>query len=264
MSRKFHLLICLLTFFAIVSQAVAQQSVAGLLDEANQNYNEGRYDTAVTLYREAIRNGADNGHVQYNLGNAYYRLGDIGYAIVSYRRALFEFPRDPDIIANIQLVRKDAVDKIDDSQGAVKFRGLLFLNANLSSYEMGVTFFCLYFIFWTSLVAFLLKRNSATKTIAITSLLLAMFWGFFTFGVLPGRDGQPELALTSSARELSPAVVVVEKANIYSGNAETFQVVFVLHDGAEIQTGEQRQDWIEVVLPQGRRGWTKTELLSLI
>ncbi len=49
----------------------------------------------------------------YNLGNAYYKQGDHGRAILNYRRAQQLAPRDPDIEANLALARAQAVDQFE-------------------------------------------------------------------------------------------------------------------------------------------------------
>ena len=44
----------------------------------------------------------------YNLGNAQYRAGDLGRAILNYERALALEPQHPEAEANLRLVRDKA------------------------------------------------------------------------------------------------------------------------------------------------------------
>ncbi len=60
--------------------------------------------------------GFRNGIVYYNLGNAYYRAGDFGRAILKYRKAKLYRPRDPLLEANLQQALASAPGKIAEPQ----------------------------------------------------------------------------------------------------------------------------------------------------
>jgi len=45
---------------------------------------EEKFDEAVKLYNQIIDNGYEGAELYYNLGNAYFRLGKLGYAILYY------------------------------------------------------------------------------------------------------------------------------------------------------------------------------------
>src|SRR3954471_10060416 len=76
--------------------------------KANQAYAEARYDEAAAGYQELVRSGNWNATVFYNLGNAQYRLGNFGQAILNYERALALDPRHPEADANLRLARDEA------------------------------------------------------------------------------------------------------------------------------------------------------------
>ena len=59
-----------------------------------------------------VADGFCNGAVYYNLGNAYYRAGDFGRAILNYRKAKHYLPRDPLLEANLQQALASAPGKI--------------------------------------------------------------------------------------------------------------------------------------------------------
>lgn len=77
-------------------------------ESANAAFAEGRFDEARgTLARIAADGGASPA-VLYNLGNAAFRAGKPGEAILAYERALLLAPRDQDVRANLRQVRKAA------------------------------------------------------------------------------------------------------------------------------------------------------------
>ena len=56
--------------------------------KANQDYSEARFQEAAANYESLVQSGHRNATVFYDLGNAYYRLGSFGKAILNYERAL--------------------------------------------------------------------------------------------------------------------------------------------------------------------------------
>ena len=64
------------------------------------------------LLESIVADGFCNGVVYYNLGNAYYRAGDFGRAILNYRKAKPYRPRDPLLEANLQQALASAPGKI--------------------------------------------------------------------------------------------------------------------------------------------------------
>src|SRR5262245_45208005 len=60
------------------------------------------YRASAALLESLLSDGYRNGAVFYNLGNAYFRAGEIGRAIAAYRKAKFYRPRDPYLDANLR------------------------------------------------------------------------------------------------------------------------------------------------------------------
>src|SRR5438105_13319327 len=94
----------LLTAFAFMADGADDTAFA----EANQAYAEGRFAEAATGYENLVRSGAWNANLFYDLGNARYRLGNFGKAILNYERALALDPRHPEADANLRLARDEA------------------------------------------------------------------------------------------------------------------------------------------------------------
>ena len=95
-------------------KAKIDQSAQEEFFEANRAYKNDQFQKAVDGYLKLIENGFENGHIYYNLGNAYYRIGDLGRAILFFERARLLIPRDDDLIFNLSHARNQTVDAIDD------------------------------------------------------------------------------------------------------------------------------------------------------
>src|SRR5438034_9342218 len=77
-------------------------------DKANQEYAQGHFKEAVAGYQTLVRSGPVSANLFYDLGNAYFRTGDFGRAILNYERALAVERHHPEAAANLQIARDEA------------------------------------------------------------------------------------------------------------------------------------------------------------
>ena len=67
---------------------------------AGMAYKEGKYDAAINLYTEILEGSRVSGPLYYNLGNSYFKKGQVGKAALNYERAKKFIPRDSDLKFN--------------------------------------------------------------------------------------------------------------------------------------------------------------------
>lgn len=90
-------------------ETLVERVLIGLL-AANHLYESGQYQQAAQAYQQLVDQGFSDSVLFYNLGNAYFKQGDYGRAILNYRRAELLAPRDADIATNLNLARTQIVD----------------------------------------------------------------------------------------------------------------------------------------------------------
>ena len=104
---------CLLLFCAQLSFAAPADDFKA----ANKLYDAGKFAEAAAAYEKLEPKTA---HVFYNLGNAWFRDGKLGLAILNYERARRLAPRDPDILANLKFAEQRlGVDEVNTPPRAV-------------------------------------------------------------------------------------------------------------------------------------------------
>ena len=84
-----------------------------LWTKANDAYSMGQYETALNDYIEIEKNGYQSYKLYYNMGNAWYKTGNMGKAILYYEKALKLNPAGEDALNNLQIAKLQTLDKID-------------------------------------------------------------------------------------------------------------------------------------------------------
>ena len=215
-----------------------------LLFRANQDYLEGRYTEAAQGYESLLSRGEINGHVLYNLGNAYLRDGQLGRAILQYRKALLLLPRDGDLKANLAYARSLRLDRLEPESEARSTLGVLtFWYRGLNLEEFLGAFLALHALFWAVALLRLYRPSEALSwafaLLLATSALAAGSAAFKWRQTLNGSDG----------------VVLEKEVQARAGFTERDTVLFVLHEGAEFTILGEEADWWKIELADGKKGW---------
>src|SRR5712691_2462480 len=117
---------CLIACVFFVSSAFAQSDAQ--FAKANQEYAAGHFKEAIDNYEALVRSGEWSANLFYDLGNAYFRAGDLGRAILSYERALALDRHHPEAEANLRIARDEA-RALELQQSGIE-RYLRFASAN--------------------------------------------------------------------------------------------------------------------------------------
>ena len=94
----------LLPFLLLPLLAFASTDLNAQEPEARRAYRAGEYQQADEAFERAYRNTQNRLYMRAR-GNCLYRLGDLARARWAYETARIAMPRDPELLANLQLVR---------------------------------------------------------------------------------------------------------------------------------------------------------------
>ena len=138
------LIALLLSTFTAVAQSdsTTVQSVdsvvaldnTSLWNSANQAYIDGDFAAAIKSYSAIENRGYYSARLYYNLGNAYFKNGELGKAILYYNRALVVSPSMDDAKYNLEIAEVQTKDNISVVPE-------FFLNRWLHTMTMGVEYF---------------------------------------------------------------------------------------------------------------------------
>ncbi len=217
-----------------------------LVAEGNQAYTEGQMDRALELYLQAQTQGVNDAVLHFNLGNTFARRGELGQAVASYLRARRLAPRDRDIQTNLAWVRQHIRDlELTDHKLPLFIAQAAGVISALTLDQWG--FVLLLSIWFTAaLIAWGWYREDIG--IQLRRVLLASVACLLVVAtVTAGRWYHEEVR--------NEAVVIVEMAEVKSGPAKTFPVLFQVHDGLTVNIEGVREGWVRVGLGGEWVGW---------
>jgi tetratricopeptide (TPR) repeat protein len=241
-----------LSVFIFQNAGLAAENHQGeeLFFKANQAYKQGKFQDASTAYQQLIESGHSSGHLYYNLGNCYMRLGQLGAAILSYERARLLLPRDPDLDFNLRYARDQIVDEMVESGSLLNTT--FFWLKSLNTVELFWGFAIINCLFWAVLLVRVFVRPEWTYYL---SLVLLIFW--LIVGV---SFGLKRYQTVSDDR----AVILQQEIDVLAGPDIQDTVLFKLHEGTMVYQEREEGDWSLIRFPDGKRGWTKSDTLERI
>lgn len=224
--------------------------------KANDAYAMGEYGNAADIYENIEKSGYVSSDLYYNLGNAYYKLGQKGKAILYYEKAFKLDPSNQDIKTNLEIARLNALDKIDVLPEFIFTTWIKEIRNSMSSNQWG--YMAVSFLTITALMligyrfAPTSRRRKLSFVLACFTLLLMVFSVSFA------------LNLKGKALSEDFAVVMAPVSNVKSAPNATGNNLFILHEGAKVEVLENVAGWSRIEISDGRQGWMQTSDMSLI
>lgn len=219
-------------------------------------YMKNDYTSAIQIY-EALLNKGEAADVYYNLGNSYYKAGDIAKAILNYERALLLQPANADIRANLEVARTKTIDKVE-SVPEIFFVAWAKVLINSMSVDAWATCGVICFILLiVSLYFFIFSKQIVLKKVGFISGL------FFLIVVILANifavNQKNRLLNRDSAIIMNPSVTVRSTPN------ESGTSLFILHEGSKVNIKDNSmKEWKEIRLEDGKVGWVPASTIEII
>lgn len=231
------------------------QSTAQTKVQADEAYSNGDYAEALSIYEKL--GAADNADVLYNMGNAYYRTGDMARAILCYERVLRLQPGDDDALFNLQLAQAKTVDKIAPEREmffVTWLRSLVNMFAVDTWAVLGLIALALSALLaLVYLFAFDERRRRIAFSAAVALLLL-----FILANILAMKQ-------KSMLDSHDAAIVMTDTLPVKNIPSDNGSDSFTIHAGTKVViTDDTMNDWKQVKLDDGREGWVKKSDIEMI
>jgi tetratricopeptide (TPR) repeat protein len=235
------------TIIAVSGVFAQSEELKRVFDEANHLYLEQKYDSAIVRYEYIIHDGYESGELYFNIGNAYYRLGKIHYAILNYERAKRIAPNDEDLQFNLQLANVHVTDKVDAVPELFIYR---WMDSVLTLFSPPAMIWMMYALFLMTLCAFsyyVLTRSYIHKRYSLWFGLVCSLLLIFGIANFLYRSYRTE--------NTKYAIVMADVANIKAAPDSKGNDLFVIHRGLKVQVLDDVNNWRKIRLADGKVGW---------
>lgn len=234
---------------------------AALADfDAAQRIQSDNPDRARQLFRsaaqrmEGVAAGVVNGRLEYNLGNACLQAGDLGRAILHYRRAERLIPGDPYLEDNLRLARERRITDIKASQQSALLRSVFFLHYGTTTAARAKLALGAFAALWVLLTV---RTFVARRWLVVTAIVCGLASASLFTSVQVDRW---------TDANTPPGVLLAPDVAVYKGPGEGYQRQFVqpLQAGVEFTLRERRGGWWRIELPDGQSGWIEAATAELV
>ncbi|HSQ42408.1 MAG TPA: tetratricopeptide repeat protein [Fibrobacteraceae bacterium] len=247
----------ILAVFLILVGAAFSEERCEAFSQGVQAYRAEKYTAAIDVWDACVQAGIRNPDLFYNLGNAYYRAGQLGRAIWAYESALRLAPANADLNANLEFVRSQTVDKTDKGEEdnpilkafwrahhAIGLHTQLLLLL-LAAWVAGILL----------VLGFLIRKEGVRTTIHVLLFLLIV--------------GASVLALDAGFKAVkleteSTGIVVTRSTDVMSGPGDKYQVLHELHEGTQVEIREMRDGWANVRIGESVNGFVPLKQIAVV
>lgn len=248
----------IIVFFFVTSfslQAYSQTNNEKFSQGVKQ-YTAGNYQEALDTWMDIYNSGYRSADLNYNIGNAYFKLNNIPAAVLFYERAYLLDPADENINYNLEIARSMTVDRFQAIPELFFLRWYdfisLFFHANTWAVTSLISFIlCLLFL---SLYIYTSKYKHK-----ITGFWLAVVFLIVSVSSIIFSLHNKSLVYDSHKAIISSPQVSGKSSPDTSGTD-----LFVLHEGTKVSVEDEVGEWYEIKLSDGNKGWVPVNSLIVI
>ncbi len=252
MKRTIFFAFIIFTWTAAQAQRADWQQV---INRANELYAHKQYDSALVLYQKVLDNGLEAAELYYNIGNVYFRKGNLAKAILFYERAHRLDPANDKIDYNLKFANQFVQDKFTVVPEFFLRRWWHAIALVMSADAWAAISLLAFILMFVGGYVFLFTRKVNLRKTAFYLGLVFMVISVFSFFLALSNhryytDSHEAIIMTTSSVRSSPSMDGTE--------------LYILHEGVKVKILSSSDGWYEVRLPNGSIGWIKKQDLEKI
>ena len=235
----------LVTFLAVSIFAINQIEL--IHQEAINSYNEKDYQTALEKFSLIENEGIVNSDLYYNIGNCYFRINEIGRAILYFKKALKVRSDHQSARRNLEYALTFTKDK-QNSESESVIRSFWLKAFDSFSINLLAIITLIIFIMIIMLISMMIihyKNREKTIPIFLTTIFIFLFSVFLIISILKWQE----------FHKTNEGVLLSTSAIGYSGPGEDFTRVFTIHEGMIFTIERSEENWSLIKLENGLGGW---------
>jgi len=254
--RKLFFLLVLLTSVNILYAVSSTEFPDEKFKEGTELYISGKYQEALEIWLFIYNSGFRSANLNYNIGNAFFKLNDIPHAILFYERALLLKPADEDISYNLQVARTFVVDKFVEVPEFFIVTWFNFIALIISSNTWAIISIISFVLFLSLLSVCLFSSVYRIKVIT--------FWCAVVMFLISGSSLAFSLRNKRLVTDSGKAIIMSPQVNGKSSPDASGTDLFLIHEGTKVTVTDNVGNWYEIRLPDGNKGWVTSNSLEKI
>ncbi len=237
-------------------QLLSASDVDTLMQNANQLYQDKLYEEATEKYEEILEQGFASTSLYYNLGNAYFRSGQLGFSILNYERGLKLDPDNTDLLYNLKIVKARTVDRIKEVPQIFIIEWWVSFITLFTTFAWQIILIVFYLILIVSITLFFITKSGKVQRYTLYSAVVGLI-GVVLFSII---------LFANIRRETSKDFAIITKNTVAAKQSpdDSSNDLFVIHEGLKVAIVNEFDEWVEIELFDGNVGWLpKTTLESI-
>ncbi|WGF93515.1 SH3 domain-containing protein [Aequorivita marisscotiae] len=240
MKKLLYLLILLVSF-----SSIAQNE--NLFDQGKHLYKNGKYQQAINAWMQILDKGQHSAELYFNIGNAQYKLNQIGPSVYYYEKALQLAPNDSDIKNNLAFAENARIDSIEPLPQTVfskwysSIAGIFTFNGwAILAVVFSILFVALFLFYYFAYIEKRKRLLFASSMVAGIFLVASLTMAFFTYADFTNKQ---------------PAIIFASEIEVKTEPSMGSSAAFTLHEGTKVQIAAQDGNWYRITLADGKDGW---------
>ena len=243
-------------WLSVLLLQVAIESPQEAFARAEAHYQEQRFDDAIAAYEAMRAQSLEDGVLYYNLGNAYFKAGKIGLAVLNYERALALMPSDEETRTNLTFANELIADDVASAPLPLVIHWLVQLYQRVRPDTLARVLSFSFMLAGALLTIVLYDAWPSWRSAATSVLVLG--------GLTALLSGVTLATKLNQAANRVEAIVLTENAYVRSGPGEGSPRLAEVHEGLKVRVIGEREDWFQVTLANGLAGWIRRSELEKI
>lgn len=242
-------------FFSLVFLAFSaylySQEEKMVFNEGVEQYGSGNYKGAIKSWEKLVSSGFVSPDLYYNLGNAFFKEGEIPGAILYYEKALLIKPFNEDIRYNLEIARSYTVDSFEIITEIFFIRWYKMISLLITSNFWALISLILFVCTLGLLLIYLFSGKLNTKKF---SFIVALF--LLISSLIAISFSYQNRVITIEKRD---AIIFTPVVTGKSSPDESGNDLFVIHEGTRVKIEDELGEWYEIRLSDGNVGWIRSE-----
>jgi len=246
----------LIILFAIPGYIFAQDNNIQLWEKANAFYTTEDYQQAISLYEQILSSGQESAKLYFNLGNAYYKAGNMNKALLNFERAKLLSPNDENIDFNIKMANQFVVTSIEPLPLPFFLRWRTSIINMYSADNWSYISISAFIIFLILIGFFIFSRVVTIRRISFLLGIFMVVFAGFTYSFASKQKKKIE--------QHSGAIVFCPRVTVKSAPTTTSTDLFLIYEGLKVEITDSIGPWKEIKLADGNEGWLQDSCIVKI